>query len=50
MISRRDYMEIKAQYERGVYKTDIARSLGIDRKTVQRAERVNDNETLAFRV
>lgn len=29
MISKEYYMEIKAQYERGVYKKDIARKLGV---------------------
>jgi transposase len=37
MINRRDYMKIKTQHSRGVYQTDIARNLGIDRKTVARA-------------
>lgn len=37
MISKGDFMEIKAQHERGVYQRDIARNLGVDRKTVSRA-------------
>jgi transposase len=37
MISKGDFMEIKAQHERGVYQRDIARNLGVDRKTISRA-------------
>ena len=37
MISREDFMDIKAQHARGVYLTDIARNLNVSRKTVQRA-------------
>jgi len=37
MISKGDFMEIKAQHERGVYQRDIARNRGVDRKTVSRA-------------
>ncbi len=37
MISKEDYMEIKAQHERGVYKKDIARKLGVHPRTVTRA-------------
>lgn len=37
MISKEDYMEIKAQHERGVYKKDIARRLGVHPRTVTRA-------------
>ena len=37
MISKGDYMEIKAQHERGVYKKDIASKLGVHPRTVTRA-------------
>lgn len=37
MISKEDYMKIKAQYERGVYQKDIARKLGVHPRTVARA-------------
>src|SRR5659263_468673 len=37
MISRRDFMEIKAQHDRGVYIKDIAADLDVSPKTVSRA-------------
>jgi len=37
MLSKGDWMDIKAQAERGVYKKDIARTLGIHPRTVRRA-------------
>lgn len=37
MISREDFMKIKAQHERGVYKKDIAVNLEISPRTVARA-------------
>ena len=37
MLSKGDWMDIKAQAERGVYKKDIARSLGVHPRTVRRA-------------
>ena len=36
MISKEDYMQIKAQHERGVYKKDIAKNLGVHPRTVAR--------------
>jgi transposase len=37
MLSKGDWMDIKSQSERGVYKKDIARSLGVHPRTVRRA-------------
>jgi transposase len=37
MLSKEDWMEIKAQIEQGVYQKDIARALGVHPKTVSRA-------------
>ena len=37
MLSKGDWMYIKAQIERGVYKKDIAGKLGVDPRTVRRA-------------
>lgn len=37
MISRRDFMEMKAQHKRGVYIKDIAADLDVSPKTVSRA-------------
>lgn len=37
MIERRDFMDMKTQYERGVYKKDIAARLGVSPRTVSRA-------------
>jgi transposase len=37
MIDKEDFMEIKAQHKRGVYKKDIAQSLGVSPRTVSRA-------------
>jgi transposase len=37
MLSKGDWMDIKAQAERGVYKKDIAKSVGVDPRTVRRA-------------
>jgi transposase len=37
MLSKGDWMDIKAQAERGVYKKDIAGSLGVHPRTVRRA-------------
>jgi len=37
VIEKEDYMEIKAQRERGVYIKDIAKSLGVSPRTVSRA-------------
>jgi transposase len=39
MLSKGDWMDIKAQKEQGVYQKDIAASLGIHPKTVRRALR-----------
>jgi transposase len=36
MLSKGDFMEIRAQLERGVYKKDIAKALGVDPRTVRR--------------
>lgn len=37
MLSKEDWMEIKAQVEKGVYLKDIAEELGVHPKTVSRA-------------
>ena len=37
MLIKGDWMDIKSQAERGVYKKDIARSLGVHPRTVRRA-------------
>ena len=37
MLSKGDWMDIKAQVVRGVYKKDVARSLGVHPRTVRRA-------------
>jgi len=37
MLSKEDWMEIKAQIEQGVYQKDIAEALGVHPKTVSRA-------------
>jgi transposase len=37
MLTKEDWMEIKAQIEKGVYLQDIARELGVHPKTVSRA-------------
>ena len=37
MLSKGDFMEIKAQVSRGVYKKDIAKALGVHPRTVRRA-------------
>ncbi len=39
MLSKGDWMHIKAQVERGVYKKDIAEELGVSERTVRRALR-----------
>ena len=37
MIGRRDFMKMKAQHKRGVYKKDIAARLGVSPRTIARA-------------
>lgn len=37
MLTKEDYMHIKQQHDRGVYKKDIAHELGVSTKTVSRA-------------
>ena len=37
MLSKGDFMEIRAQVSRGVYKKDIAKALGVHARTVRRA-------------
>jgi transposase len=37
MLKKEDWMEIRAQVEKGVYKKDIAESLGVHPKTISRA-------------
>jgi len=37
MLNKEDWMNIKAQIERGVYQRDIARKLGVHPKTISRA-------------
>jgi transposase len=39
MLRKEDWMEIKAQIDRGVYQKDIARQLGVHPRTVRRALR-----------
>ena len=37
MLNKEDWMEIKAQIDRGVYQKDIAKELGVHPKTIRRA-------------
>ncbi|MDI6809995.1 MAG: helix-turn-helix domain-containing protein, partial [Candidatus Eisenbacteria bacterium] len=37
MLRKGDWMEIRAQIERGVYQKDIAASLGVHPRTIRRA-------------
>ena len=39
MLRKEDWMEIKAQIDKGVYQKDIARQLGVHPKTIRRALR-----------
>ncbi len=48
MLDKEDWMEIKAQIAKGVYRKDIARRLGIHPKTVSRAWRQSDRQPVAL--
>jgi IS30 family transposase len=50
MLSKEDWMEIKAQTEKGVYMKDIAQELGVHPKTGSRARRTASLSLFPFRV